>query len=100
MTNHNGKMIIYDYDNRKREVNLPNKRITMLDVVILSGDEVVTVYFEDDTNITADSSYSRIHDFYDGGYIVRGEQIEEWLKYKPDKKVGTISYDRQEKFYN
>ena len=42
---------------------------------------------------TFDSSNTRIVDFADGDYILRGAQIGEWMEYVPPED-GVISYKR------
>lgn len=88
-------MIIYDYANRPTKIELPDKAVESIAVTILSGDETGTVRFEDGTCLPFDASDRRIHDFFDGGYIIKGGMIERWLNFVP-RKNRTASYQRQE----
>lgn len=86
-------MKIYDYDNKFSEVDTNNKEIDRIHVTILSGDELVTVYFSDGTKISADSSDCRIHSFYDGEYDVEKSKVNDWINFKFSGKQ-TNSYER------
>lgn len=66
-------MTIYDYANRAVEVELPDKPIAYIEVVVVYGDETGNVGFTDGTMIQFDASGIRFTDYYDGSYVVRGE---------------------------
>lgn len=90
-------MRIYDYANRPKDVELDDKKITAIHVEIKSGDEFVTVVYEDGQRAVFDSSITRSIDYEDGEYVVQGDEIERWLHYQP-KKTGTASYERLTEF--
>lgn len=88
---------IYDYDSAKKEITLPDKEISQIVVTVLSGDETGFVEFTDGTRIEFDASDERIANYYDGTYIVKGENIKKWIDFKPSDER-TTSYERQDEF--
>ena len=67
---------IMDFDNAltETEIDLDNlEQLSIINVKVLSGDEVVTVYFKDGTTKIWDSSNCRIRDFFDDDYILYSE---------------------------
>lgn len=88
---------VYDYDNKAKEINLPDKKIISIYVHILSGDETGMIVFEDGDVITFDASDFRLVGYDDGSYVVNGDKIEEWINFQPTG--GTVSYKRQEIFW-
>ena len=80
-------MTVYDYDDRPKEIKLPDKDIKLLHVTILSGDETGYVQFEDGTILEFDSSNCRMKSFYDGSYTVTDENdLRKWFDYQPKGK--------------
>ena len=65
------KFKIYDYDNKKVEVEVPDKPIHHITVTILSGDETGIIYFKDGTTQSFDASDCRNTNCFDEEYIVR-----------------------------
>ncbi len=92
------KMIIFDYNNEQVEVELPDKPIKSINVIVLSGYETGNVIFEGGTEIQFDASCFRFQSYYDGLYVVTGENIQKWLNFKPTGKKVTASYERQDLF--
>ena len=90
-------MRIYDYKNRPKDINLPDKEIHMINVIVVTGDEIVTVRFSDGSLEKHDSSDRRITDYFDGAYDVTGDKIKDWMNYKPSGKR-TYSYERIYRF--
>ncbi len=95
----------YDYDNRPRlveDVNHDKKDIKAISVTILSGDEIVTLYWNDGSYIEYDESDTRLLDCYDGGYVILTEEgINRWLDWEPPtniSKYDTLGYLRMEDF--
>lgn len=91
------KTTIYDYDNKPCEIELQDKKIVNILVVLLSGDELIKVYYEDGSFEEFDSSDRRCDDFFDGVYLVTGNKLQEWLNWKPTM-TSTYSYEREECF--
>lgn len=91
------EMVIYDFNDAHKEVELPDKKISEIFVEVLSGDETGFVKFEDGGMVEFDASDCRCHDFHDGFYLVTGEAIQKWLSYEPTDKE-TNSYRRQNLF--
>lgn len=89
-------MNIYDFMNNTRHIDLPLKKIEHIYVMVLSGDEVVNIVFEDGTSELYDASRDRFHDFFDGDYIVEGDEIKEWINFIPSG--GRYAHQRMEKF--
>lgn len=94
-------MVIYNYANEETSIDLPNKPIKEINVIIISGDEVVAINFEDGEELEFDSSNCRLIQYYEGFYIVEGEKIDEWLSFHPDKKsIYTFAQQRKILFDN
>ena len=88
---------IYDYSDKKKEVVLPDKEISKIYVSVISGDETGNVEFTDGSSIYFDASDSRFTHYYDGEYVVEGDNIEKWINFVPSGQI-TASYERQEEF--
>ena len=88
---------IYDYSDKKTEITLPDKEIARICVTIFSGDETGYIEFVDLETIYFDASNSRFMSYYDGEYIVEGDDIEKWINFVPSGQI-TASYERQEVF--
>lgn len=84
---------IYDYADRITEVDLPDKEIKTISVSIVSGDEVVSIVYIDDTLDFYDSSKTRADNINNGHYIVKGRDIEKFINWKP-KLSGYHSHER------
>lgn len=66
------------------EVDVGQKEIDFIVVTVLQGDEVVQVYFKDDTSVKVDScsvfgTLFRNMAFYDGVYVVKSDKLKEWM---------------------
>ena len=89
------KFKIYDYDNKASVVEIPDKPIDYIHVIVLSGDETGIVYFKDGTTQSFDASDCRNTNCFDEEYIVDDMYIKAWTAINP--KVGsydTKSYER------
>ena len=89
------KFKIYNYDNKKVEVEVPDKPIHHITVTIFSGDETGIVYFKDGTTQSFDASDCRDMGFFDGEYDVLGKVVDEWIS--TDSRLSkreTKSYQR------
>ena len=67
---------IMDYTDclTETEIDLDNlENVSMLNIRVLSGDEVLTAHFKDGTTKCWDSSDRRMHDFYDDDYTLYSE---------------------------
>lgn len=88
---------VYDYANNAVDINIPDKEIASISIIVISGDETGTIYFKDGECIDFDSSSTRFCAFYDGHYLVNGTHIEEWINFTPT--LGrTFSYEREAAF--
>lgn len=94
------KFKIYDYNNEATEVDVEGKCVDHITVIVLSGDEMVKVFYKDGTDEEFDSSDCRNMDFFDGMYELRGTELFKWLTYEPDIKDDddVISYQRLRDF--
>ena len=89
------KFKIYDYDNKASVVEIPDKPIDYIHVIVLSGDETGTVYFKDGTMQSFDASDCRNMDYFDEEYIVDDMYIKEWIAINPKAdSYDTKSYER------
>lgn len=73
------KFKIYDYNNKATVVEIPDKPINYIHVVVLSGDETGVVYFKDGTTQSFDASDCRNTRYFDGEYDVLGKVVGEWI---------------------
>lgn len=91
---------IYDYDDRAIEVTIPDdKAISEIFVNILSGDETGYICFTDGSKKSFDAApMSRMQSFFDGSYVVSGENIQKWINFDVAECKRTISYARKEAF--
>ena len=67
---------IMDYNNflTETEIDLDNmENVSMLNIRVLSGDEILTAHFKDGTTKCWDSSDRRLHNFYDDDYTLYSE---------------------------
>lgn len=63
---------------------------------MLSGDEVVTVEYDDGTKKTFDSTYNRWVSYVEESYFVEKDRIQDWVSYVPtdyDKQPWHIHYN-------
>lgn len=90
------KIKIYDYDDYPFTVDIGElEEIKELDVDVITGDEILTVWYTDGTIARFDSSRTRMLAFFDGCYVVENNQIEEWANFKFDSERQTpYAYQR------
>lgn len=95
----------YNYDNKSylvEDIEHNREDIKAISVNVLSGDEIVTLYWSDGNYIEYDESDDRLIDYYDGGYVIRtNEGINRWLDWEPPTNISkhaTIGYLRMEDF--
>ena len=80
---------IVDYSGERKQINVGDfELIDSIHVEVITGDEVVTVLYKDNTFEEYDSSEYRITDYYDGEYDVKAKDIKKWSNLSGD------SYDR------
>lgn len=89
------KITIYDWIDNPKVCDIEDKPIESFEVTVISGDEIVTIMFEDGTMEKLDSSSDRYLDYFDGVYNVDPKRIAKWNSY-PFKTH--MSYKRQAKF--
>ena len=92
------KFKIYDFENKAAEVDVDKKIVDHITVIVLSGDEVVNVFYKDGTHEEFDSSNVRGTDYYDGMYEVCGTELFKWLIWLPEDENGVFSYQRLRRF--
>lgn len=91
------KIAVYDWDNKETVVEIGNKKIERVLVRVLSGDEVVEVFFENGSSVIVDSNNQRTLDFFDGEYELVGHNIDKWNRHSKEQEK-TTSYSRLELF--
>ncbi len=91
-------MIVYDCFNRCVTVELPDKPIAFIDILVLSGNETGRVVFCDGTFIVFDSSNSRTIAIPDAFYTVSGENISKFINFKPSGKEFEDAWERMDLF--
>ena len=82
------QLSIYNRNNKLVDIELPDKPIRSIFVLILSGDETGRVEFEDGETFSfdadaPDSPGGRGIDYCDGYYTVDGDMIPRWMAYRP-----------------
>lgn len=110
------KITLYDYNDAVKEIDCPQVEIDNIDyikVVVLSGDETISIKLKNKIHAAIDSEYliegfdfdasdNRRIGYMDGGYILKSEEtIERWLNFvpkNPQKFLDSISYERLEEF--
>ena len=101
---------IYNFNNEATEVDTGDNIIKQLFVQLMSGNEVVSVEYDDGARETFDSSNNILNSYVEGSYIVEQDHLQDWINFEItdyDKqpwhvhyKNGTqiISYKRMHKF--
>lgn len=96
------KFKIYDFNGKATKVDTGDKLVKQLFVQVLSGDEVVTVEYDDGTKKTFDSSYNRYVSYVEESYIVEKDRIQDWVSYVPtdtnDTNTNDVPHKRAYKF--
>lgn len=90
------KIKIYDYANRETEINT-KEDIEKIEVIVISGDEIIKIFFLDGTFEKFDSSKSRIINYFDGEYTIETEKIDKWINFNFNSE-NIKSYQRLEYF--
>ena len=76
----------YDYDNKKVPIYLKDgytmDDIRFIGVIVLTGDEIIEIHYNDYTCQRVDCGTGRIRAYYDGSYIVEPADIPKWLERK------------------
>lgn len=79
-----GTLKILNYEHVECDTGVDLDKIGSLYVVVVSGDEIVTVIKADGTHETFDSAKlsgdSRSDDFFDGEYGVHKDDLAEWVE--------------------
>lgn len=107
------KITLYDYKDAKKEIDCSQVEIDNIDyikVVVLSGDETISIKLKNKIHAAIDSEYliegfdfdasdNRRIGYMDGGYILKSkEAIERWLNFVPKDAESEASYERLEEF--
>lgn len=74
------KVKIKDYVGATKVVDLGESKIKTITLTVLSGDEVLTVDYDDGRREKFDSSDDRIMDFFDDVDVYSGSDLEKFLK--------------------
>lgn len=72
------KFNIYNKFNEALEVETGKKEIEYIEVVVTGCDELIHIHYTDGTISSHENSFYRTY-YYDGGYIVPKERIQEWI---------------------
>lgn len=91
----------YDYNNEEFSIHDEHNEgdISIINVTVITGDEIITIYWSDNTQLNFDTgNETRITDFYDGQYTIKDkENIHKWLNWMGTNDR-TYSYMRMEEF--
>lgn len=89
----------YQYDNKITLIEMPDLPISEIKVIVVSGDEAGIVVFSNGDEIRFDAGIARPTNFLNGGYILRGDEIAEWMNFIPDRnEFEAFSYQRLNRF--
>lgn len=88
------EIILKDYAGEKHKYVINNfENVEVIGICIITGDEICTIRYEDDTEVEFDSGIStRLLNFYDGSYFIAPDKVDEF------SSAEGSSYDRAEKF--
>ena len=65
------EITLFDYDENVKTFDIGELNdIRMINIMILSGDEVASAYYKDGSTARFDSSNVRMIDYYDGEYCI------------------------------
>lgn len=71
------KIKIMDYEDKVKEIDVGElKDIRKIKVNVVTGDEILVVEYDDNTEKVFDSSDDRTRNFFDGEYILFNKDIE------------------------
>lgn len=87
-------MVIYNHNGEAKIVTLPDKPINYILVLVMDGDEVATVFFNDLSNIYVDEAPERKVGQFNTSYIVSKDVLNAWMNYKP-KSPETAVFERK-----
>lgn len=76
-----------DYDSEKVMTGIDTADVDHIRVLILSGDEILTITTKSGKTVEVDASNCREINYYDGQYDVNPAELGEWMK-------RTSSYDQ------
>lgn len=87
-------IVLVDYEGTRHNYQIENfDKVISITVIILTGDEVAEIEYEDGHSIRFDCGENRLIGFYDGSYVVPKEEIDNWSNTEGD------AYTRQELFF-
>ena len=90
---------IFSYSGHKYHIETPRDDIDFIVVNIISGDEVLSIYYKDRSYETYDAvnfaleSDQRLLGFHDGSYVVFQDQIDKWNNRKNAQDWGRVIHD-------
>lgn len=88
------KLRLIDYSDESKEVEIGDlKDIAVIEIKVVSGDEIAQVVYKDYTIEESDSSNIRFIDYYDGSYTVYNVKTGVNLLEDPKFKDRKTSYD-------
>ena len=79
------KIQIKDYSGSTKVVDLGESKIKTVTLTVLSGDEILTVDYDEGHRRTFDSSNDRMIDFFDDVDVYSGADLEAFLKEREAK---------------
>ena len=69
------KLKLLDYDGNPFEYEIGElEKIKSIELEVISGDEVATIYYKDGTSAVYDTAPDRMMDFFDTSYTVYNEE--------------------------
>lgn len=76
-------MTIYNRDGKSVNMQVPEKPINYILVLVLDGDEAAVVFFGDLSSVYLDEKPDRKVGQFNTSYIVNKDVLDAWMSYKP-----------------
>ena len=77
-------MTIYNRDGKSINMQVPEKPINYILVLVLDGDEAAVVFFGDLSSVYLDEKPDRKVSQFNTSYIVNKDVLDAWMSYKPE----------------
>ena len=90
------KFKIYDYLDNPTLIDTGNKKIKYLKVSVITGNEVVAIYYKDGTIRKYYSNENEKKEYFYGRYIIPGNKIKEWILLGEETFKYAIAFNRLE----
>lgn len=87
-------MVIYNHEGKSTNMQIPEKPINYVLVLVLDGDEAAVVFFNDLKSVYLDNAPNRTVGQFNTSYIVNKDVLDAWMSYKP-KSSENAAFERK-----